>query len=128
MDGSLHTIPIAVSFFFFYNAFDLFVAASQDKESKKEKTPVENDDYSSNHFADYSSDYFVDDETSSCGLFEHDDEFNSNPEGKDAAEKGLTAKLFICLTVVFQQSLISSFGLHHCWSASGDSMGLRQQS
>ncbi|XP_067028202.1 uncharacterized protein [Acropora muricata] len=63
------------------------VSASQDKESKKEKTPVENDDYSSNYFADYSSDYFADDETSSCGLFEHDDEFTSNPEGKDPAEK-----------------------------------------
>ena len=103
-----------------YNAFDLFVAASHDKESKEETTPAESDDNS--------SDYFADDETSSCGSFEHDDEFTSNPEGNDAAEKGLTAKLFICLTVVFQQSLIASFGLHHCWSASGDRVGLRHQS
>ena len=94
MDGSLHTIPIAFSFFFLYNAFDLlFTAVSQDKESKQQKTPVENDDNS--------SDYFADAETSSCGSFEGNDVFTSNLEGKDAAEKGLTAKLFICLLVVF---------------------------
>ncbi|XP_015777834.1 PREDICTED: uncharacterized protein LOC107355766 isoform X1 [Acropora digitifera] len=62
-----------------FNAFDLFVAASQDKESKEETTPAESDDNS--------SDYFADDETSCCESFEHDDEFTSNPEGKDAAEK-----------------------------------------
>ena len=90
----------------------MFVAASQDKKSKGETTPAESDDNS--------SDYFANAETSSRASFEHDEEFTSNPEGKDAAEKGLTAKLFICLTVVFQQSLIASFGLHHCWSASGD--------
>ena len=80
-----------------YNEFDLFVAAIQDKESKEETTPAESDDNSSDYFA------IINAETSSCGSFEHDDEFTSNPEGKDTAEKGLTAKLFICLTVVFQQ-------------------------
>ena len=73
------------------NEFDLFLAAS-----KEETTPADSDDNS--------SDYFANSETSSCGSFEHDDEFTSNPEGKDTAEKGLTAKLFICLIVVFQQS------------------------
>ena len=89
-----------------YNAFDLLVDVSQDEESKEETTPAESDDNS--------SDYFADAETSSCGSFEHDDVFTSNPEEKDAAEKGLTAQLFICLTVtvVFHQSLIASFGLH----------------
>ena len=98
----------------------MFLAASQEKDSKEETTPAESDDNS--------SDYFADDETSSCGSLEKDDEFTSNPEGKDAAEKGLTAKLFICLNVVFQQSLIASFDLHHCCSASGDRVGLWQQS
>ena len=94
------------------NAFDLlFVAVSQDKESKEETTSVESDGNS--------SDYFADTETS-CGSFEKDDVFTSNSEGKDATEKGLTTKLFVCLTVVFHQSLITSFGLHHCWSSSDD--------
>ena len=114
----------------------MFVAASQDKESKGETTPAESDDNSSDYFANAETnshgslrnDYFANAETSSRASFEHDEEFTSNPEGKDAAEKGLTAKLFICLTVVFRQSLIASFGLHHCWSASGDRVGLRQQS
>lgn len=84
-----------------YNALDLSVDVSQD-----ETTPAESDDNS--------SDYFADAETSSCGSFEHDDVFTSNPEEKDAAEKGLTAQLFICFTVTFafHQSLIASFGLH----------------
>lgn len=103
-----------------FNSFHLFVAEKlQDKESKEETDPVESDGTS--------SDYFADDETSSSGLFENDYEFTSNPKGKDAAEKGLTAKLFICLTVVFHQSLIASFGVHHCWSASSDGVGLWQQ-
>ena len=114
----------------------MFVAASQDKKSKGETTLAESDDNSSDYFANAErnshvslrNDYFANAETSSRASFEHDDEFTSNPEGKDVAEKGLTAKLFICLTVVFQQSLIDSFGLHHCWSASGDRVGLRQQS
>ena len=73
-----------------YNTFDLlFVAASQDKESKEETSSVESD-YNS-------SDYFADTETSSCGSSEDDDVFTSNSEGKDAVEKGLTVKLFICL-------------------------------
>ena len=78
----------------------MFVAVSQDKESKEETTPVESDGNS--------SDYFADDETSSCGSFEYEDAFTSNPEGKDEAEKGLTTKLFVYLTVtvVFHQSLI----------------------
>ena len=76
----------------------MFVAVSQDKESKEETTPVESDGNS--------SDYFADDETSSCGSFEHEDAFTSNPEGKDEAEKGLTTKLFVYLTVIFHQSLI----------------------
>ena len=87
-----------------YNAFDmLFVAVSQDKENKEETTPAESDGNS--------SDYFADAETSSCGSFKPNDVFISNSEGKDAAEKGLTAKLFICL---------ASYGLNHCWSSSGD--------
>ena len=91
------------------NAFDLlFVAVSQDKESTEETTPAESDGNS--------SDYFADTETSSCGSFEDNDVFTSNSEGKDAAEEGLAAKLFIYLTVVFHQSLIASFGLRHCWS------------
>ena len=107
-------IPINVSFFFIYDAlqcfwFVFFVAVSQDKESEEETTSVESDDNS--------SDYFADTETSSC---EEDDVFTSNSEGKDATDKGLTTKLFICLMVVFHQSLITSFGLHHCWSSSGD--------
>ena len=96
-------------------AFDLFfVAVSQDKESEEETSSVESDDNS--------SDYFADTETSSCGSFEEDDVFTSNSKGKDATEKGLTTtgKLFICLMVVFHQSLIASFGLHHCCSSSGD--------
>ena len=32
-----------------YNAFDLFLAASQDKESKEETTPAERDDNSSDY-------------------------------------------------------------------------------
>lgn len=72
----------------------MFVAVSQDKESKEETTPVESDGNS--------SDYFADDEMSSCGSFEHEDAFTSNPEGKDEAEKGLTTNLF----VVFHQSLV----------------------
>ena len=96
-----------------YNAFDLlFAAVSQDKESKEETTPAESDDNS--------SDYFADTETSSCGSFEHDDVFTSSSEGKDAAEKGLTGKLFICLLVGFYQTLMTSFGLCHCWYSSGD--------
>ena len=89
-----------------YNALALSVDISQDEESKEETTPAESDDNS--------SDYFADAETSSCGSFEHDDVFTSNPEEKDATEKGLTAQLFICLTatVVFHQSLIALFGLH----------------
>ena len=95
------------------NAFDLlFVAAIQDEESKEETTSVESDGNS--------SDYFADTETSSCGSFEEDDVFTSSSEGKDATERGLTTKLFVCLTVVFHQSLITSFGLHHCWSSSAD--------
>ncbi|XP_015770042.1 PREDICTED: uncharacterized protein LOC107348498 isoform X3 [Acropora digitifera] len=59
------------------------VSASQDKESKGETTPAESDDNS--------SDYFANAETSSRASFEHDEEFTSNPEGKDAAEKGGTS-------------------------------------
>lgn len=95
------------------NAFDLlFVAAIQDEESEEETTSVESDGNS--------SDYFADTETSSCGSFEEDDVFSSSSEGKDATERGFTTKLFVCLTVVFHQSLITSFGLHHCWSSSAD--------
>ena len=51
-------------------------------------------------------------------------ESDGNSKGKDAAEKGLTAKLSICLMVVFHLSLVASFGLHHCWSSSGDGWDL----
>ncbi|XP_015755619.1 PREDICTED: uncharacterized protein LOC107335147 isoform X2 [Acropora digitifera] len=85
--------PKAIDWLELWNAVQNQVYVSQDEESKEETTPTESDDNS--------SDYFADAETSSCGSFEHDDVFTSNPEEKDAAEKGLTAQLFICLTVTF---------------------------
>lgn len=71
-------------------------AASQDKKSKGETTLAESDDNSSDYFANAErnshvslrNDYFANAETSSRASFEHDDEFTSNPEGKDVAEKG----------------------------------------
>ena len=93
-----------------YNAFDLFfVAVSQDKESDEERISVSDET---------SSDYFADTELS-CESFEPNGVFFSNSEGKDDTEKGLTAKLFICLMVLIYQSTIASFGLCHCWSSSG---------
>lgn len=95
-----------------FNVFYLSVDESQDDEGKEETTATESNGNS--------NDYFADAETS-CGSFEHDDVFTSNSEGKDAAEKGLVARLFICLTVtvVFHQSLIVSFGRSFSWSSLG---------